>query len=76
MKHRELIQVEIPKLIKITCDSCSKEIDFQSRLEEVIEINHSFGYGSNGKDGDEYNFDLCENCFDKIISSFDNNLPS
>lgn len=51
-------------LKEVICDSCKnsckKEFDF-----EYATLNAHWGYGSK-KDGDVYQIDLCEDCFDKI----------
>ena len=50
------------KIIK--CDSCQTTIEDHNKL---ISINHIFGYGSQ-RYGDDVQIDLCEDCFDKIVS--------
>lgn len=34
-----------------------------------FEVKHAFGYFSS-KDGQVYHFDLCEQCFDKMLAEF------
>ena len=38
-------------------------------MEGVFEGNQQFGYFSN-KDGIRHSFDLCEECYDKLIEGF------
>ena len=56
---------------KITCNKCGKEAlakDYESAsLFHDIEIE--FGYPSS-RDGDIWNFDLCESCLEEIIKDF------
>ena len=58
-------------LDKITCNKCGKEAlakDYESAsLFHDIEIE--FGYPSS-RDGDIWNFDLCESCLEEIIKDF------
>lgn len=53
---------------QIFCDICGK--DCRKNREdydgEYAVLQATWGYFS-GKDGDQYNVDLCENCFDKTI---------
>lgn len=53
---------------QIFCDICGEDCrkhpdDYDS---EWAELKATWGYDSR-KDGDQYNIDLCENCFDKTI---------
>ncbi len=53
-------------LAHIVCNKCSKELK-EPDQDSYITINHVFGYFSN-KDGQLYDFDLCEDCFDVLVS--------
>ena len=49
---------------KLTCDSCGEQStpsDFA--FHEFISINHKCGYGSIHGDGNQFNIDLCQQCF-------------
>ncbi len=56
---------------KIICNSCSKEIekDPTGNFYDHIEINKEWGYLSDF-DGQTHSFDLCEQCYKKLISGF------
>lgn len=50
---------------KIICNGCGKEI----RSEDFLEVKKNWGYFSK-KDTVIQEFDLCEECFDKIVKEF------
>ena len=50
---------------KIVCNKCGREIE----NEDVLSIEKRWGYFSN-KDNDVHKFDLCENCYDEFVSTF------
>lgn len=56
---------------KIVCNLCAKEIekDLTGNFYDYIEINKEWGYLSDF-DGQTHSFDLCEECYKKLISSF------
>lgn len=53
------------------CNSCGRTFLIENGMpkEEIIEIEHVFGYFSD-KDGEKYSFDLCEACYNRIIKEF------
>ena len=57
---------------KMICDRCKAEVHdkFGGGVgvgqEDFIEVRHEFGYGSD-KDGEFWEFDLCEKCFEETI---------
>jgi len=57
---------EIPQpVFTYTCNGCEKKLTAGD--DEIIPINHRFGYGSRC-DLDEYDLHLCEDCFfDKVL---------
>ena len=57
---------------KVWCNKCGKELLVeQGYLKEgCFSARHLFGYFSH-KDGMRHSFDLCEECYDKMISEFD-----
>jgi hypothetical protein len=67
---RKVIQSQY-EIKEISCNSCGKKIEIISGMpgEGVLSIDHEWGYFS-GKDGDRHSFDLCEKCYDKIVSNF------
>lgn len=58
-------------LSKVVCNQCGKELKVEDGIlkEGCFQGEHLFGYFSN-KDGMKHSFDLCEECYDKIIKSF------
>ena len=52
-------------ITNIICDFCGRHFQFDDAISEgVIE----FGYGSK-YDGDRVYFDICDDCFDKILKN-------
>ena len=56
---------------KIFCNQCGKELQQQEDMvrEGYFSADVVFGYFSN-KDGMKYFFDLCEECYDRMIRGF------
>ena len=53
---------------KTICDCCNKEIQ---EFKEYVNIQKTFGYFAEiFQDGDRYDIDICEDCFEKWILSF------
>ena len=70
MKKFKIIK-EIKKkkeVVLIQCNKCKKK-EKNISFPEIETFRHSFGYGTN-KDGLTYEFELCSDCFDKIINNF------
>lgn len=59
------------QLITAVCNCCGKPLSINNGMlmEGICSIDNSWGYFSN-KDMEHHSFDLCENCYDKIISKF------
>ena len=58
------------KINKIICNQCGKEIPVNTVPEEgVFSVDYRWGYPS-GKDGERHRFDLCEDCYDRLLESF------
>ena len=55
----------------VICNCCGKRLVVDKGIvrEGVIGIDHAWDYFSE-KDGQVHHFDLCENCYDEIISGF------
>lgn len=62
---------EIKEVKKIICNQCGKEMQVTNgRAEEgVFSADYAWGYFSE-KDGEKHSFDLCEDCYDKLLASF------
>lgn len=56
---------------KIFCNKCGKEIKMENGIlkEEILEVEKRWGYFSK-KDNEIHSFDLCEECYDQLISQF------
>ena len=56
----------------VYCNKCKKEIKIRQGIaqEEVLHMDKVWGYFS-GKDGETHSFDLCEECYDKMIKGFE-----
>lgn len=55
----------------IYCNMCGKETEIRNEIpmEEVLSVKKAWGYFSN-RDGMEYEFDLCEECFGHLMEQF------
>lgn len=65
-------QLKETKEVKtIICNRCGREIPFENGYprEGVFSVDYEWGYFSE-KDGEKHSFDLCESCYDEIISGF------
>lgn len=58
-------------LASVICNSCKKELRVENGIlkDECIHISHAFGYFSE-RDGEIQCFDLCEECYNKMIAKF------
>lgn len=65
IRTREVNTTEIDVII---CDSCGKKIRRNkfNEFEDYFHIEKTWGYHSN-KDGRHDSFDICEECYDKMI---------
>lgn len=59
------------ELTTVICNKCRKELRVENGIikEGCFSGNICFGYFSN-KDGRKHSFDLCEECYDKMIEEF------
>ena len=51
---------------KIYCDACGEDCS-KSIDHEYAELTASWGYCSK-QDGMQYNIEMCENCFDEVLT--------
>ncbi len=58
-------------LASVICNCCNKELRVENGIlkDECIHISHAFGYFSE-KDGEIQCFDLCEECYNKMVAKF------
>jgi len=68
---REYKNTEAKEIYRIVCNGCGKTIEVKHGIpaEEVFQVQKEWGYLS-GKDGEVDQFDLCEECYDRITSEF------
>lgn len=59
------------KLLQVVCNCCQKELKLENGYlkEGCFTVDYIFGYFSR-KDGTRQQFDLCEDCYDKMAASF------
>lgn len=59
------------KYEKIICNQCKKELKSErGHLKEgCFSVDYTFGYFSR-KDGIRHRFDLCEDCYDRLLEQF------
>ncbi len=59
------------ELVKVVCNCCQKNLLAENGFlkEECIHVEHDFGFFGT-KDGTSHKFDLCEECYRKIIGQF------
>lgn len=62
---------EKDKIIEIYCNKCGKKIEVKNDVlkEGVLSIDKRWGYFSD-RDGIQHSFDICEECYNKIIGRF------
>ncbi|MDF2944706.1 MAG: hypothetical protein K0S01_3564 [Herbinix sp.] len=55
----------------ICCNSCGKQLKFENGIlkEDAFEATKEWGYFSE-RDMEVHHFNLCEECYDKLISEF------
>lgn len=58
--------------IQLFCNCCKKQICVENGIakEGILEFSVEWGYFSK-KDGEIHSFDLCEDCYERIIASFE-----
>ena len=62
---RQYRKEETKVIDKIICNKCGKEI-----VEaDVLSVEKRWGYFSE-KDNEVHSFDLCEKCYDELVSTF------
>lgn len=55
----------------VTCNQCGRVIPVKGAIvqEDVLRVEKDWGYFSR-KDGARHRWDLCEECYDKLIQGF------
>ncbi|HHU73585.1 MAG TPA: hypothetical protein GXZ28_03030 [Clostridiales bacterium] len=56
---------------KLCCNSCGKSLRVENGIlmEDAFEATKEWGYFS-GRDMEVHRFNLCEECYDKMVSQF------
>lgn len=59
------------KLVQVVCNQCGKELKLENGYlkEGCFTADYLFGYFSR-RDGSRHHFDLCEDCYDKMVDKF------
>lgn len=59
------------KLVELRCNCCGRIMKLEKGIimEGIFHVDYPWGYFSK-KDGIIHSFDLCEECYDKWIDSF------
>lgn len=72
MRTDKIENKEVQVVDKIFCDFCGKEFEeIYIEYESFGKMNIIFGFGSNYDSitNDGFNFDICDDCFEKYIKS-------
>lgn len=58
-------------LVQVICNQCQKELKLENGYlkEGCFAVDYLFGYFSQ-RDGIRHRFDLCEECYNKMIARF------
>lgn len=59
------------QLVQVICNQCGREMKLEKGYlkEGCFTADYPFGYFSH-KDGTRHHFDLCEECYDKMVRQF------
>lgn len=68
---RRYIMKEKRETETIICNGCGKELCVTDGIpkEDMLSVEKRWGYFS-GKDNEVHRFDLCEDCYDRLIAQF------
>lgn len=68
---REYLDENKTVLAAVVCNKCKKKLLVENGIlkEGCFDVNAAFGYFSK-KDGQLHSFDMCEDCYDDMISQF------
>lgn len=68
---REYTKGKKAELTKVICNGCGKALAVKNNiiLEDWLSVDKAWGYFSE-KDGVVHAFDLCEECYDKMVKGF------
>lgn len=68
---RQYLDPDQRTLEKIVCNQCGRELKLKNGIvqEGIFTGEARFSYFS-GKDGEKHSFDLCEECYDRLVKGF------
>lgn len=68
---RQFTEHQEKQLEAVYCNMCRKKLLVQNGLliEGALSVDKVWGYFSK-KDGERHSFDLCEECYNKLVQSF------
>lgn len=68
---RQYLDYDKKTLEKIVCNQCGRELRLENGIvqEGMFKGETHWGYFSD-KDGEKHSFDLCEECYDRLIGGF------
>ncbi len=69
---RKYTKIEDNQLLEVRCNQCGRLLQIENGMlkEGCFHGENIFGYFST-KDGTRHSFDLCEACYDRMISKFE-----
>ncbi|MBR2402369.1 MAG: hypothetical protein IKL22_12225 [Lachnospiraceae bacterium] len=69
---RKYTKIEDNQLLEVRCNQCGRLLQTENGMlkEGCFHGENVFGYFST-KDGTRHSFDLCETCYDSLISKFE-----
>ena len=71
MRRYKISEIKKNEIEVIICNMCGKEIPIQNDIksEDTLSVEKRWEYPSD-KDNEVHRFDLCEECYDRLIHSF------
>lgn len=68
---RKYTKIEENVLLEVRCNKCGKNLHVENGFlkEGCFHAENVFGYFSS-RDGNKHSWDLCEECYDKLIREF------
>lgn len=68
---RKYVNIQENYLSEVCCNKCGKRLNVENGFvkEGCFHVEYNFGYFST-KDGMRHTWDLCEDCYDKMVQEF------
>jgi hypothetical protein len=70
VKITKTVTKEVEEVVDHICNKCGRSCKKGDEYEGLINTTVYFGYYSNNRDGEKYNFSLCEDCTVELMNSF------